>query len=322
VSRPRTPHAEFRVGLLLLAALGIFAWLSIQVGGGFSLFSTKLEVKAVFDDAAGLVADSAVKVAGVGVGAVRELSVEADRAVAVLSLNPDAGIRSDVRAEIRARSLLGEKYIALVPVSGDAPLLVAGDEITNTVPALEINQVITQLGPLLNKIDPEDMAQIVKSLGEITSGLGEETPTLTRDLRELVSRLNEAAEVLPEVKEELPRLLSDLRRTTSKIEQLVEHSERMVTKTGNAADAVPVTARKANAAIDKANAAIDKVNSAIDKVSPGLDDLNRTMEQSDEALAKMMKVLDKADSFSEDSLRRLLREEGVLVRLIPQRKRD
>jgi methyl-accepting chemotaxis protein len=81
----------------------------------------------------------------------------------------------------------------------------------------------------------------------------------------------------------------------------------MIENADSAAESVPVTA--------------GKINAAIDKISPGLDDLNRTLEQSDEALAKMTKALSKLEGLNEESLRRLLREEGVLVRLKPQRKK-
>lgn len=306
MTRPRAPQAELRVGLLLLVAVGIFAWLSVQVGG-FQL-GDRLQVKAVFDDAAGLVEDSAVKIAGVKVGTVTSLSIDFDQAVAILSLDRSAELRSDVRAEIRARSLLGEKYIALTPKSSDAPLLKDGDEISNTAPGIEVGKLITQFGPLLANIDPDDMARLVKNLGEITAGVGEDAPKLMNSLSALITKLDSAAEMMPEVKEEFPLLLTDLRRVSWKIERSLQGADRMLSKADAAVEAVPVTAAKMNAAIDK--------------VSPGLDDLSRTLEQSDEALAKLMKALGKLDGFTEESLRRLLREEGVLVRLKPQRKKD
>lgn len=293
--------------MLLLVALAIFTWFSIQVGG-FSLLSNKIEVTAIFDDAAGLVEDSAVKVAGVKVGSVRTLRVEAGRAVAILALDPGAALRQDVRAEIRARSLLGEKYIALSARSSDAPLLIAGDEIKNTVPGVEINQLITRLGPLVANIDPDDMALIVKNLSEVTASMGEEAPAALKSLGALAKSLNEAAEMVPELKAELPQLVTDLRRVSWKIERSLQRADRMVASANAAAEAVPVTAAKLNAAIDK--------------ITPGLDDLNRTFAQSDEAIAKLIAALEKLEGFNEESLRRLLREEGVLVRLKPQRKKD
>jgi ABC-type transporter Mla subunit MlaD len=124
----------------------------------------------------------------------------------------------------------------------------------------------------------------------------------------LAKSLNEAAEIVPELKAELPQLITDLRRVSWKIERSLQRADRMVASANTAAEAVPVTTAKLNAAIDK--------------VSPGLDDLGRTFAQSDEATEKLINALSKFEGFNEASLRRLLREEGVLVRLKPQRKKD
>ena len=306
MTRPRGYQAELRVGLLLLIAVAIFAWMSIQIGG-FQL-GERLQVRAVFDDAAGLVEDSAVKVAGVKVGSVASLRVEDGRAVVIVSLDPDARIRADVRAEIRARSLLGEKYVALTPKGADAPLLADGDEIQNTMPGVEIGKLITQFGPLLANIHPDDIARLVKNLGDITSEVGGDAPRLMKSLSALIAKIDAAADVLPEVKDQFPQLVTDLRRVSWKIERSLQRADEMMVSTSTAADAVPVTTAK--------------INAAIDKISPGLDGLSRTMDQSDEALAKVMKALTQLEGLNEESLRRLLREEGVLVRLKPQRKKD
>ena len=216
MSRTRSPSHEVRVGMLLLVALAVFTWLSIQVGALRS-FGDTFRVVAEFDDAAGLVEDATVKIAGVPVGAVESLELDFDRARVVLLLNHDAGIRSDVRAEIRARSLLGEKYVALRPQSETAALLGDGDVISNTVSAMDVDKIITRFGPLLDKVNPDDVARIVENLGEVTEGLGRDAPKVFEGLNGLISRLNLAAEAAPELKEEVPLLVTDLRRLSWKM---------------------------------------------------------------------------------------------------------
>ena len=51
-----------------------------------------------------------------------------------------------------------------------------------------------------------------------------------------------------------------------------------------------------------------------------MDDLSRAMAQSDEAITGLMSVMAKLEKLDEATLRRLLREEGVLVRLRSQKK--
>ena len=110
----RTRSNEMKVGGLLLLALVVFAWLSIQIGA-FQGFGETIRVHVTFNNASGLVVDSAVKIAGVEVGRVSSLVVDFDVARAELELQAEAGIRNDVVAQVRSRSLLGEKYVALTP---------------------------------------------------------------------------------------------------------------------------------------------------------------------------------------------------------------
>tara|TARA_B100000029_G_scaffold439408_2_gene455943 strand:- start:359 stop:1240 length:882 start_codon:yes stop_codon:yes gene_type:complete len=293
------------VGLLLLGALAVFTWLSLQVGALRS-FGNTFRVVAEFDDAAGLVEDAAVKIAGVPVGAVESLQLDFDRARVVLLLNHDAGVRSDVRAEIRARSLLGEKYIALRPQSQEAPLLADGDVISNTVSGLDVDKIMTRFGPLLDQVNPEDVARIVKNLGEVTEALGEDAPKVFEGLNGLITRLNIAAEAAPELKEEVPLLVTDLRRLSWKLEKSLSRAERTLNSLDAAAIVVPDTAQKLNAALDQ--------------VQPSMDDLGRALAQSDEAIAGLLSAMAKLEKLDEATLRRLLREEGVLVRLRSQKK--
>ena len=66
----RNARNEVLVGALLIIAAGVFVWLAIQIGAMQGLEKT-IRVTVRFNDAAGLVPDSAVKVAGVAVGAVK-----------------------------------------------------------------------------------------------------------------------------------------------------------------------------------------------------------------------------------------------------------
>ena len=55
------------------------------------------------------------------------------------------------------------------------------------------------------------------------------------------------------------------------------------------------------------------------EIRPAMDDLGRALEQSDEALADVRRVMQALSKFDEAAIRRLLREEGVLIRLKAQK---
>jgi phospholipid/cholesterol/gamma-HCH transport system substrate-binding protein len=306
-ARRRSRKHEIRVGLLLLVSLVVFGWMAIQVGA-MRGFGKTVTVTVVFDDAAGLVKDSSVKVAGVEVGSVQHLQIDFDQAVATLLLNEGAGLRRDVRAQVRARSLLGEKYVALFPVGRDAPLLIDGDTIGDTAPAVEIDDLLAALGPVLSRVDPDDVARIVHNAAELSDQLGSEGPVLLASSKQLLDRLNEAAEVAPAIKRDVPALLTDLRRTVKDLEATIEHADGLMGK----ADDMVVQLETATADIP---GAVTDVRRILEQVEPGADDLARALEQSDDAVEALREVLANLEAFDEEMVLRLMREEGVLVRL-------
>jgi phospholipid/cholesterol/gamma-HCH transport system substrate-binding protein len=306
-ARRRSRKHEVRVGLLLLVAVVVFGWMAIQVGAVRS-FGGAVTVTVVFDDAAGLVTDSAVKVAGVQVGSVKALEVDHDKAVATLVLDRDAQIREDVLAQVRARSLLGEKFVALFPASTDADLLADGDLIAKSAPSVEIADLVATLGPVLSQVNPDDVARIVGNVADMSDQLGADGPILVASARELLDKLNDAAAIAPDIKRDVPPMLADLRRTAGELESTVARADALLTR----ADEVLAQLDQATAEVPEA---VSDARRLMAEVEPGMDDLGRALEQSDEALQDMRKVLDNFSGFDEEALRRLLREEGVLIRL-------
>lgn len=317
MSRIPSRSNEIRVGLLLLVAVGVFGWLSIQIGALRS-FGDSVTVTARFADAAGLVADSAVKVAGVEVGGVKTLDVDFDSAVATLVLQSDAGLRSDVRAEIRARSLLGEKYVALVPISETAPLLQDGGVITNTVAPVEIDHLIASLGPLLQDVEPEEISRLIRSLASIAESLARNSDALSDDAAGLLSRLGDLAELAPVLKEDIPPLLAEARKLARHLDRTAGKADGLVDELGGTVERANTSLGKVDAALDGVPALIADAQGVVDTLEPSADDLARALESSDEAVARLETILKNFENFDEEALRRLLRQEGVLVRLRPE----
>ena len=98
--------------------LALVAALSIVVSGcGLSPFDTDTTtVSATFDDVVDLVPEGAVKYNDVTVGSVEAIELTDDTEARVtMGLDPDAPVPTDVRAVLAKTSVLGERYIDLVP---------------------------------------------------------------------------------------------------------------------------------------------------------------------------------------------------------------
>ena len=107
----RNLRHEVGVGIFVVAAAALTGWMAIKAGAVG--LGERVEVSAVFDNVVGLSDGAAVLVAGVEVGKVTGLRADFDRARVDLSLDPEANLRLDVQAIIRARSVLGEKYVEM-----------------------------------------------------------------------------------------------------------------------------------------------------------------------------------------------------------------
>jgi phospholipid/cholesterol/gamma-HCH transport system substrate-binding protein len=143
--------ATMLVFTLSVFALLLFLWLSF--GGPVPLKPQGYRFKAAFPQAAQLVVEADVRMAGVVVGKVKskELAPGGRRTLAELEIEEQfAPIPRDTRAILRQRSLLGETYVELTPGSPDAPDLSDGD----TLPAAQVAQTV-HFEDFFGTFDPE-----------------------------------------------------------------------------------------------------------------------------------------------------------------------
>src|SRR3954469_11830344 len=108
--RDRNPVIIGAISLSVIAALVLLAFnaQSLPLIGGGTVY------RAQFSEAAGLQPDDPVRVAGVKVGSVESLALE-HGAVTVEFRVKNAFVADRSEAAIKLDTVLGEKYLALVP---------------------------------------------------------------------------------------------------------------------------------------------------------------------------------------------------------------
>lgn len=139
------------VGIFVAIGLGALLFLALKVGNlSSSSMSDTYVVKAKFDNIGGLKVRAPVKAAGVVVGRVTEISLDATTYDAVVAMVVDGRYRfpRDTFAKIRTSGLLGEQYVGLA-VGGDAELLKGGETIRKTESAMVLEDLVGQF--LFNK---------------------------------------------------------------------------------------------------------------------------------------------------------------------------
>jgi len=141
----RGPRLEFSVGaflLLTLASLLVLAVASTNQRWGFG--HSEYPLVARFTQIGQLRAQAPVRIGGVNVGRVSDISLDPKTFESVVTLALDtryADLPADTSAGIFTSGLLGESYIGLQP-GGDPEVLKAGDEIAFTQPAVDLLQLV------------------------------------------------------------------------------------------------------------------------------------------------------------------------------------
>ncbi|MEJ2744708.1 MAG: MlaD family protein [bacterium] len=155
---------EITVGLFVVAAALILGYISLKISR--IRVRDGIDVDIVLSHACGLVKDSPVAVAGVEVGYVKGLRLDAGKALITARIASAAGLRRDIKATVRSKSLLGEPYLELIPASRTTPLLVNGDTIFNTKTPVQIDQVFSWLGAVSEQIDPSEAGRFIEAFSE------------------------------------------------------------------------------------------------------------------------------------------------------------
>jgi phospholipid/cholesterol/gamma-HCH transport system substrate-binding protein len=146
--RRSTSRSPFTIGLITLAIVLVGTFL------GFTKhipFTHGFRVKAVFESANSLRANSPVRIAGVEVGKVKKIEPKegTDQSVVTMEINDNGlPIHEDATAKIRPRIFLeGNFFIDLQPGTPSSPKLADSDviKVTRTATPVQLDEVLTSL---------------------------------------------------------------------------------------------------------------------------------------------------------------------------------
>ncbi|RAY11031.1 ABC transporter substrate-binding protein [Actinomadura craniellae] len=136
-----------------------------------------------------------VKLRGVVVGEVRKISASGSGATLELAIQPEKVrlLPANVSAQMLPTTLFGQRYVALIPPDQPSPQrLVAGSVIRQdrSTNAIEIQQVLDNLLPMLNAVQPAKLAATLTALSQAVDGRGTKIGTTLVELDAYLKKVN------------------------------------------------------------------------------------------------------------------------------------
>ncbi|MEI6704729.1 MAG: outer membrane lipid asymmetry maintenance protein MlaD [Deltaproteobacteria bacterium] len=137
---------EIMVGIFMVIGILCLGYVSIKLGKMELVGGDYYTVSAGFDSVSGLKPGARVEVAGVEVGKVDRITLDAksgDRALAYLKIKTGVKITDDVIASVRTSGIIGDKFIKLKP-GGSEKMLKNNDQIRETESAIDIEELVSK----------------------------------------------------------------------------------------------------------------------------------------------------------------------------------
>ena len=242
-SKPFRDRNPVTIGAISLAVIGILVFLafnaqSLPIIGGGTLY------QAYFSEAAGLKPDDPVRVSGVKVGKVESLSLS-HGAVLVNFRVKDAFLGNESEAAIKIETVLGAKYLQLVPIgtselNADTPI-----PLSHTASPYDVVQAFSDLSTTIDQIDTNQLANSFEVLSQTFSdtpddvrpslqGLARLSSTISsRDtqLQQLLTATKSVTQVLADRNGEFTKLILDSNTLLQEVQARRQLIDQILTNT-------------------------------------------------------------------------------------------
>lgn len=222
--RMRTTSARVGVAAALALALGTLSACGTTMRDlpipGTGVSGDTIEVKAQFSEALNLAVGAPVKVNGVDMGKVKDITVDDFVAEATMTLKTDAELREGAQARLRYTTPLGELFVDVTNPATGAEL---GDDATlelkDTETAPTVEDALAQASLLINGGGLEQLQTVTEELNTALSGNEGDYRTLLDRASVFLTQANATTQSIDQVLNSLnglSRTLADREGTINK----------------------------------------------------------------------------------------------------------
>jgi phospholipid/cholesterol/gamma-HCH transport system substrate-binding protein len=219
--------AIFTVIALIAIPIMLFGYVKLPEMLGIGRYTVTVELPA----AGGLYKRGNVTYRGTEVGRIEEVRLTNTGVEALLSLNSDTKIPSDLDAEVHSQSAVGEQYVALLPRNGTSPPLKNGDVIPlnrTSVPP-DINSLLDATNRGLQAIPQDNLRTAIDESYTAVGGLGPEISRIVKGSTRLAIDARKNLDPLVALIEQSQPVLDSQTDTSDDIQAWAAHLAKITT---------------------------------------------------------------------------------------------
>lgn len=295
---------EAKVGIFVMVAIALLGYMTLRLGNFQIGEPAGYNIWAVFDSASGLKVDAPVEMAGIAIGKVAGVGLYEGRARVNLRINEDVTLPANVRALVRTRGVLGDKFVSIEGGSPGAPPLKDGQRLVQASVPADLDQVMSRIG------------QVAQDISAITSSLklSLASPESQRNISESLANIKDLTSTLKVVigdnQTKLDNIIANLDNFSSNISQLSDDNRTALTQTIH-------NFAKASANMDQTMRSLNSVLAKIDDGKGTLGQLvnnEQTVRDLNGTLASLRQVSDKINQ-GQGTLGRLVNDDSTIDKI-------
>jgi phospholipid/cholesterol/gamma-HCH transport system substrate-binding protein len=217
----------FTVISLIAVPIMIFGYAKVPAMIGIGRYAVTVELPA----AGGLYKRGNVTYRGTEIGRIQDVRLTSTGVEAVLSLNSDYKIPSDLDAEVHSQSAVGEQYIALVPRNATSTPLKNGDVIPvnrTSVPP-DINSLLDATNRGLAAIPQDNLKTAIDESYTAIGGLGPEISRIVKGSTQLAIDARKNLDPLVALIDQSQPVLDSQADTSDAIQAWAAHLAKITT---------------------------------------------------------------------------------------------
>ena len=247
------------------------------------------KLTAEFADAAGLIRDNEVRVAGIKVGKVTNVQLAHDRVIVTLAISKGTEIPKDATAEISLKTILGTKFVVIDATKPGAPLK-DGDRIplAHTTIPFEIYQVANSAVDLLTDVDGKQLNAAFKALADVTADPNRNLARTLDGAAKVLGTLGGKREAVDTLITSGERVLAVLDQSTPDLVKIIERSNVVMEVLARRRATVQALLRNTDRLAEQLGTLLRDKRPELDTI---LDDLHTTLKIVDASLGELQKAL-------------------------------